>query len=279
MREHIVISVTAHVALLVVAYFGLPSLFDRAPPVDIPIPVEVVTIASETRVPVTRVEQPPESESKPEPQAQTLPQPPEERPAEPEVAALDPDAEPLEPAPKPKAAKPEAKPKVAPRPLAKPKPPAKTFDAGRIAALLDKSRKEETPPVPPEIERKPRKIEADQEPQKRVSRIASRSLSVSEIDFIKQQYYRCWSIPAGAEGAHEMLVTIRIFLNPDGSLQGVPQVIEAARMKRAGEEFFRTLAESALRAVHKCNPLRLPSDDYEKWQEIELTFNPREMLG
>ena len=279
MREHIVISVTAHVALLVVAYFGLPSLFDRAPPVDIPIPVEVVTIASETRVPVTRVERPLEPESEPEPQAQTLPEPPEERPAEPEVAALDPDAEPLEPAPKPKAVKPEAKPKVAPRPLAKPKPPARIFDAERIAALLDKSRKEEMPQASPEKERKPREIEEDQEPQKRVSRMASRSISVSEIDFIKRQYYGCWSIPAGAKDAHEMVVTIRIFLNPDGSLQGVPQVIEAARMNRAGEEFFRTLAESALRAVHKCNPLRLPSDDYEKWQEIELTFNPREMLG
>jgi hypothetical protein len=50
-------------------------------------------------------------------------------------------------------------------------------------------------------------------------------------------------------------------------------------MSRPGEEFFRAAAESAYRAVKKCTPLRqLPVTKYERWRDIELTFNPKEML-
>jgi len=46
------------------------------------------------------------------------------------------------------------------------------------------------------------------------------------------------------------------------------------------DDFFRTAAESAVRAVRLCTPLKnLPTTKYDRWQEITLTFNPREMLG
>ena len=38
------------------------------------------------------------------------------------------------------------------------------------------------------------------------------------------------------------------------------------------------LAESALRAVKLCQPLRVPSTGYERWKELQLNFDAREML-
>jgi len=38
------------------------------------------------------------------------------------------------------------------------------------------------------------------------------------------------------------------------------------------------LAESALRAVRICQPLRVPQTGYDKWKIIQLNFNPMEML-
>ena len=41
----------------------------------------------------------------------------------------------------------------------------------------------------------------------------------------------------------------------------------------------KVLAESALRAVRLCQPLRVPSSGYERWKELQLNFDAREMLG
>ena len=53
------------------------------------------------------------------------------------------------------------------------------------------------------------------------------------------------------------------------------QIVDRARMMRPGEEFFRTMAESARRAVLRASPLRnLPSEQYNQWREITFTFRP-----
>ena len=41
---------------------------------------------------------------------------------------------------------------------------------------------------------------------------------------------------------------------------------------------IKVLAESALRAVKLCQPLRVPSTGYERWKELQLNFDAREML-
>ena len=95
---------------------------------------------------------------------------------------------------------------------------------------------------------------------------------------VKQQITPCWNIPVGAKDAHRMRIGIRIFLNPDGSLRGVPRIEDTARINR--DPFYRALAESAVRALRnpKCSPLRLPHDKYDIWQEISFNFDPREAL-
>jgi hypothetical protein len=49
-------------------------------------------------------------------------------------------------------------------------------------------------------------------------------------------------------------------------------------MNKPGQTFYKVLAESALRAVRICQPLRVPQTGYEKWKNIQLNFNPTEML-
>ena len=49
-------------------------------------------------------------------------------------------------------------------------------------------------------------------------------------------------------------------------------------MNRPGQKFYKVLAESALRAVRICQPLRVPQSGCEKRKDIQLNFNPTEML-
>jgi len=273
------ISAAGHGALITLAYAGLPVLFEPAPVANIPITVEIVTIAEETAAPrpEPKPEPTPEPEPvvaeappEPEPPPPSPPPPPEQRPETPiALAALDP-----EPAPPPER-KPAPEPavnKAPPKPRIKPKKKLRlAFDADRIAALLDKEEEEPQPPKPlVEVEPPP-----DERPTARISNISDR-LTLSELDAIKAQIQRCWSVPGGARDGHELIVTIRIYLNPDGSLMRPPEIADASGM---ADPYYRTMAESAVRAVRKCEPLRVPSTKYEDWREIVLTFNPREMLG
>ena len=41
---------------------------------------------------------------------------------------------------------------------------------------------------------------------------------------------------------------------------------------------YKVLAESALRAIKLCQPLRVPTTGYERWKELQLNFDAREML-
>ena len=56
------------------------------------------------------------------------------------------------------------------------------------------------------------------------------------------------------------------------------EILDHERMNRPGQRFYKILAESALRAVRLCQPLKVPPTGYDKWKEIQLNFNPTEML-
>ena len=141
------------------------------------------------------------------------------------------------------------------------------FDPNNIAALIDKS-KEETA----ETTKKTNKVSQDQ--QKNIENVG---LSLSEEDALKAQIFGCWSIPLGLPYNENLLVRIKLLLNPDGTvLQS--EILDHARMNRPGQGFYKVLAESALRAVRLCQPLKVPPTGYDKWKEIQLNFNPTEML-
>ncbi len=141
------------------------------------------------------------------------------------------------------------------------------FDPNNIAALIDKSKSESAESV-----KKTNKITQDQQRS-----VENAGLSLSEEDALKAQIFGCWSIPLGLPYNEDLLVRIKLQLNPDGTVSQ-SEILDHARMNRPGQGFYKVLAESALRAVKLCQPLRVPTTGYERWKELQLNFDAREML-
>ena len=141
------------------------------------------------------------------------------------------------------------------------------FDPNSIAALIDKSKVESA-----EVKNKTDKITQDQE-----KNVDFAGLSLSEEDALKAQIFGCWSIPLGLPYNKNLLVRIRLQLKPDGSIIR-SEILDHARMNKPGQGFYKVLAESALRAIKLCQPLRVPTTGYERWKDIQLNFDAREML-
>ena len=141
------------------------------------------------------------------------------------------------------------------------------FDTNNIAALIDKSKVESA-----ETNKKMDKVTQDQDKDANF-----KGLSLSEEDALKAQIFGCWSIPLGLPYNENLLVRIKLQLKPDGSIIRT-EILDHARMNKPGQGFYKVLAESALRAVKLCQPLRVPSSGYERWKELQLNFDAREML-
>ena len=141
------------------------------------------------------------------------------------------------------------------------------FDPNNIAALIDKSKIESA-----ETTDKLDKITQDQD-----KNFDNKGLSLNEEDALKAQIFGCWSIPLGLPYNKNLLVRIRLQLKPDGSIIR-SEILDHARMNKPGQGFYKVLAESALRAIKLCQPLRVPTTGYERWKDIQLNFDAREML-
>ncbi len=141
------------------------------------------------------------------------------------------------------------------------------FDPSNIAALIDKSKEESAETL---------KIN-DDTTQDQDRNVENAGLTLSEEDALKAQIFGCWSIPLGLPYNENLLVRIKLKLKPDGSVSKT-EILDHARMNKPGQGFYKVLAESALRAVKLCQPLRVPTTGYERWKELQLNFDAREML-
>tara|TARA_B100000029_G_scaffold67661_2_gene60290 strand:+ start:1191 stop:1952 length:762 start_codon:yes stop_codon:yes gene_type:complete len=141
------------------------------------------------------------------------------------------------------------------------------FDPNEIAALIDKSKEEMAI-----TNKKSDKVTQSQDPSMNLS-----SLTLTEEDALKAQIFGCWSIPLGLPYNENLLVRIKLKLKPDGTVTKT-EILDHERMNRPGQGFYKVLAESALRAIQLCQPLRVPSTGYERWKDLQLNFDAREML-
>ena len=141
------------------------------------------------------------------------------------------------------------------------------IDTNQIAALIDKAK---------EIEAV-KKIEESKVTQSSKKNSFASSLTLSEEDALKAQIFGCWSIPLGLPYDENLLVRIKLSLKKDGTIVR-SEILDHERMNRPGQKFYKVLAESALRAVRLCQPLKVPPTGYEKWKDLQLNFNPVEML-
>ena len=141
------------------------------------------------------------------------------------------------------------------------------FDPNSIAALIDKSKEEIA-----ETTKKTDKVTQSQDSSMNLA-----GLTLNEEDALKAQIFGCWSIPLGLPYNENLLVRIKLKLKPDGSVIKT-EILDHARMNKPGQGFYKVLAESALRAIQLCQPLRVPTTGYERWKDLQLNFDAREML-
>ena len=140
-------------------------------------------------------------------------------------------------------------------------------DTNQIAALIDKAKEEEAVK-----QKKTSKIT-----QSNQKNSFATSLTLSEEDALRAQIFGCWSVPLGLPYDEDLLVRIKLNLKKDGTIMK-SEILDHQRMNRPVQKFYKVLAESALRAVRLCQPLKVPPTGYDKWKEIQLNFNPTEML-
>ena len=99
----------------------------------------------------------------------------------------------------------------------------------------------------------------------------SPSLSDALNGLLQEQYKSCWSyLPLS--NAPKYVARIRVSYRPDGSLAGEPILTNPP-----SDTPSRMMADSALRAVRRCNPLKIPArfqPYYDQWKDWVVGFDP-----
>jgi len=86
---------------------------------------------------------------------------------------------------------------------------------------------------------------------------------------ILRQLKPFWNPPAGSGG---IVTRITFALARDGTLKNGPDVISQSG-ETASESDRQNHARSALYAVQRAAPFKLPADLYDAWQSVEISFN------
>ena len=203
------------------------------------------------------------------------PQPKVEEPKKVEPKPLDPD--PLkdllkkveeEPKPKEEIKKAEVKPEKKPE---EKKPKKKKLETllAEIQLNLDKSNDVKTAPK--------QLAEVAGTPEQGIADVLGTddALAATLSEALSQKLAQCWSVPPGAREAN-ITVKVHFFLNPDGSVAGLPEVLN-----KSNDQLFLATATSAQSAVMQCQSYSdiFPPDRYDLWKENTFDFNPNMMFG
>ena len=242
-------------------------------------------------------EPPPRPEPKPEPvKPVAKAEPPQaEKPPEPDDPK---DAEVIkpQPVPRPKIAEAPKEP-MPPKPVERPK-------LDQVAKFLEQKKLEQKPVPKPksgdETEEPKHKLDvatisqllSKEAPQARAStareltrtaalgapNASAAQMSPSMWDsldsLMREQYKKCWSYIG--LNAQKYVAQIRVRYAQDGSLQAEPALINPP-----SDPNVRNLADSAMRAVRRCNPMHIPAaymPYYEQWKARVVRFDPEDML-
>ena len=143
---------------------------------------------------------------------------------------------------------------------------APQFNADQVAALLDKR----------DPQRQMAAAETlNNQPNLGASSGASAQLSQSEIDALRARISSCWSPPPGINASSKIYVVLRVLFKQDASMSREPVLVEGS-----ASALGPALAESAKRALLLCQPFTmLKPEHYDQWKDLELKFDPQELLG
>ena len=266
MIRSLIYSIAFHSLMLILTVLSLPFMLRE--PIDLPpiVSVELIQISDKTNIPyapkarkiieetkkkeerVVSEQAPPAAKAKEKPDRIPLPQEKQEKK---EIVKKKQNPE-------------EIKPEIRQSSEFEKK---EIVDTNQIAALIDKAKEDEAV----------KKKKSDKITQSSKKNSFATGLTLSEEDALRAQIFGCWSIPLGLPYDQDLLVRIKLQLKKDGTIMK-SEILDHERMNRPGQKFYKVLAESALRAVRLCQPLKVPPTGYDKWKDLQLNFNPTEML-
>lgn len=96
-------------------------------------------------------------------------------------------------------------------------------------------------------------------------------------EMIRAQITPCWNPPVAEEASGHVVIVMRIRFERTGAVSGSPSVSSIRGHNGANAAYARALSGSVLRAVMRCAPLKLPTELYEAWADVELNFDPRDI--
>ena len=266
MNRNIVISFGFHILIVIITAMSLPFLAKE--PIDLPpiISVELIQITDKTNIPfapkarkiieetkkkeerLVSEQAPPAAKAKEKPDRIPLP---EEKKEKKQLIKKKQNPE-------------EIKPQIRQASEFEKK---EVIDTNQIAALIDKAKEEEA------VKQK----KTDKVTQSSQKNKFATGLTLSQEDALRAQIFGCWSVPLGLPYDEELLVRIKLKLKKDGTVLK-SEILDHQRMNRPDQKFYKVLAESALRAVRLCQPLRIPPTGYDKWKDLQLNFHQTKML-
>ena len=147
------------------------------------------------------------------------------------------------------------------------RPKAKTFNINSVLALLNKEKP--TPTATKGI--------TGAQPHRGFG--AQNAMTLQLSDALRSEIAPCWSPPVDAPAPSDLIVEFELFLNPDGSVARPPQLAASSAAAAANNSYTRAAAEAARRAIYTCAPYKLPANQYNQWRDIEIQFDPRQMMG
>ena len=266
MLKSLFYSITFHSVMIILTILSLPFMLRE--PIDLPpiVSVELIQISDKTNIPYApKVRKIIEETKKKEERVVSEQAPPAAKAKEkPDRIPLPNDKKEEKKIVKKKQNPEEVKPQIRQSSEFEKK---ELIDTNQIAALIDKAK--ETEAV------KQNEINKISQSSKKNS--FATGLTLSQEDALRAQIFGCWSVPLGLPYDQNLLVRIKLQLKKDGTIIK-SEILDHERMNRPGQKFYKVLAESALRAVRLCQPLKVPPTGYDKWKDLQLNFNPTEML-
>lgn len=312
MKKSLYKSLALHIAVVIVFALNLPLFWSNQKTTISQVPIIVdlkdikisemtnlppkAKIGKEDKAASTAKVKPNENYTEPEPKQKETPPPAKtEEPAPEETVAEE------TPAPEPKkdflvAPTPDKKPKVTPKPGTKPKPPVQAKPKDTTLAKPKDKQDKDKPQLANPLKSLLASVDSIEKNIGKESQTATikegtsvnnmgieggtggsyfSEMSISEIDAIAGRLRACWNLDPGAKGAQNMIVQLRAYLNQDGSVKDV-KILDTSRYNN--DPHFRSVADSARRAVHICSPYSIfaqkYADKYESWNTMLLRFNP-----
>ena len=301
-RVGIILSVLVHILFILFAIYGLPKIKTDKPSIEAPITIEFIDaeiseVTQTDKISNERIKKEKSEIKKPEikrvikttpkmtqisPPKLSIPKPPEVNDAD--LAKIrdikQPDLDAVR-------APDNKKPKIT-APVSTPKPYRKPDNPKLVkkeTKLLTENNSEEFASllknIAPEVEANKNDDIPDapltKDDKKPLINRFGDKLTVSEQGALKSQLNSCWNFIIGAKNAKNLVVKLKLTVNPDRTVR---QAVIVDKNRYNSDSFFRAAVDSALRAIKhpNCHELKLPPEKHEVWNIITVNFDPREVI-